>query len=175
MNCLYNYYKIHCTTESRRLGKTFEIIESDTAKSPPKSHLCTCAFGISFLRNVLGSSYVVSQGLLSARLLNRPKSVPWRSKVTALLIPLPTCPRTRDPCAQGGITHKSFSLHEQQVQQVPALAGSLTSWAGKFSSSHSRHILDILAPGEQGPAMVGPPPAAYRVIPSASPSWVGVL
>lgn len=72
------------------------------------------------------------------------------------------------------ITHKSFPLHEQQVQQVPSLAGCLTSWVGKFSSTHSRHsILDISALWEQGPAIVRLLPDAYRVshLP-LHPGWV---
>lgn len=124
---------------------------SQTLPSPPLNHISAplgFSWGISWTPSRLSP-----RGLLSARLLNRPKSVPWRSEVAALLIPLVqefVIPVPQMTC----ITHKSFSLCEQQVQQVPSLAGSLTSWVGKFSSTPSRHILDIPAPAEQGPATV---------------------
>ncbi|KAK4832719.1 LOW QUALITY PROTEIN: hypothetical protein QYF61_025208, partial [Mycteria americana] len=40
------------------------------------------------------------------------------------------------------ITHKSFSVHKQEVQQVPSLAGSLTSCVRKLSATHSRNLRD---------------------------------
>ncbi|KAK4817082.1 hypothetical protein QYF61_027913 [Mycteria americana] len=118
---------------------------------------CSCAFKISFLKNAQPSWIplpfrTASQGTLSIRLLNRPKSALPKSKVAVLLTPLLTSLRIENSyhfmitmsktAPNHHITHKSFSVHKQQVQQAPSLVGSLTSCVRKSSSTHSKNLLD---------------------------------
>ncbi|KAK4830892.1 hypothetical protein QYF61_013821 [Mycteria americana] len=98
---------------------------------------CSCTFKISFFKDVQPSwtplpVRAASQGTLSTSLLNRPKSALLKSEVAVLLTPLLTSPRIESyhfviavpkTASNHHITHKSFSVHKQEVQR-----GTFPSW-----------------------------------------------
>ncbi|KAK4807061.1 hypothetical protein QYF61_018402 [Mycteria americana] len=83
---------------------------------------CSCAFRTSSLKNVQPSwtplpIRAASQGTLSTSLLNRPKSALRKSKKLYHFVI--TLPKT---ASNHHIAHKSFSVHEQEVQRDAAVA-----------------------------------------------------
>lgn len=106
---------------------------------------CTCAFKISFLRNVQSSQTplpfrIDSQGILPISILKSLKSAPQKHKVALLVTSLLASSRRElnyivlivPRTASDHTSHWSFSICKQQVSQDTSPVGFLSSCVRKY-------------------------------------------
>lgn len=110
-----------------------------------RGQACTCAFKISFLRNVQSSQTplpfrIDSQGILPTSILKSLKSAPQKHKVALLVTSLLASSRRElnyivlivPRTASDHTSHWSFSICKQQVSQDTSPVGFLSSCVRKY-------------------------------------------